>query len=357
MPQTRPDSLAELIPRLAPGTPFRQGIELVIQQQTGALIILGWNREVSRICTGGFLLRDVDFSPERLAELAKMDGAIVLDIASNQLLRANVHLNPDSALKTTETGTRHRTAERAAAQTGVPVIAISEGRRLATIYSDRYSEELESPTALLPRANEAIHTMERFRRRLDETEEVLDRLEVNDSVTYRTVVSLLQRAELLQRLYRDITRMAVSLGAEGRLIELQAKDAVAGVNDLANLVLADYAAVRGGRTLNLDVFSSLSTEELYDADEAGRALHFNNLDASASARGWRVLSGMPRLPESIRKSLVSRFKSVPRLLRASVEELSAMEGIGKSRAHQIHGYLQNLRKTLATFVDSEDGHS
>ncbi len=357
MPQTRPASFAELIPRLAPGTPFRQGIELVIQQQTGGLIILGWNREVSRICTGGFLLRDVDYSPERLAELAKMDGAIVLDMASNQLLRANVHLNPDASIDTSETGTRHRTAERAAAQTGVAVIAISEGRRLATIYSDENSEELESPTELLPRANEAIHTMERFRRRLDETEEVLERLEVNDSVTYRTVVSLLQRAELLQRLYRDVTRMAVSLGAEGRLIELQAKDAVAGVNELANLVLADYGSARGGRSLTLDAFAPLSTEELYDADDAGRALHFDNLDAAASARGWRVLAGMPRLPESIRKALVSRFKSVPRLLRASVDELSAMDGIGKSRAQQIHGYLQNLRRTLATFADADDAHS
>ncbi len=355
MPELLYESLAELLPRLAPGTPLREGIELIIQQESGALVVLGWNRHVAKICSGGFSLEDVAYSPERLAELTKMDGAIVVDMEAAEILLANVHLNPDASIPTAETGTRHRTAERVAVQTGAPVIAVSEGRRLATVYNGDLKDELESPIALLPRANEAIHTMERFRRRLDEAEHMLERLEVNDAVTYRTVVLFLQRAELLRRLYQEASRMAVALGGEGRLIELQADDTVAGVTDLANLVLADYVRARGGRTVTLDALAPLSTEDLYDAEQVAAALHFEDLDDMARAKGWRVLAGIPRLPENIRKALVTRFKSVPRLLRASVAELSAMEGIGKARAKQIHRYLQNLRKSLTTFADTEDG--
>lgn len=354
MAETAPASLLELLPRLAPGTPLREGIELVIQQDTGGLIVLGWNNAVRDLCSGGFVLRDVEYSPERLAELTKMDGAIVVDMDRNLILRANVHLNPDPSLPTSETGTRHRTAERTAAETGASVIAVSEGRRLATVYNGKFKDELESPVGLLPRANEGIHTMERFRRRLDLEEEMLERLEVNDSVTYRSVVSLLQRAELLRRLFTDVNRMAVALGGEGNLIELQAKDAIAGVEELGNLVLSDYGRARGGRVPTLDVLSSLSTEDLYDTDAAARALRISDVDAAARARGWRVLAGVPRLPDAVKRDLIARFKSVTRLLNASLEELSATEGIGKARARQIHGYFQDLRKSLAAFADHGD---
>jgi diadenylate cyclase len=346
--------LLELLPRLAPGTPLREGIELVIQQDTGGLIVLGWNSSVRDLCSGGFILKDVEYTPERLAELAKMDGAIVFDPDSNLILRANVHLNPDPHLATSETGTRHRTAERTAAQTGLSVIAVSEGRRLATVYHGKFKDELESPVGLLPRANEGIHTMERFRRRLDQEEEALQRHEVNDTVTYRLVVSIAQRAEQLRRLFADVNRMAVALGGEGHLIELQANDAIAGVEELGNLVLTDYGRARGGRLPTLDNLSPLTTEELYNAETAARALRFADLDAAARARGWRLLAQVPRLPDTVKRDLIARFKSLPRLLNATAEELSRTEGIGKARARQIQGFFGDLHRSMAVYADHED---
>src|SRR6266513_870434 len=93
---------------IAPGTGLRDGLERILRGNTGALIVLGYDRIVESLCTGGFPL-DVEFSATRLRELAKMDGAVVLSTEGQRILRAAVHLMPDSSIPTEESGTRHRT--------------------------------------------------------------------------------------------------------------------------------------------------------------------------------------------------------------------------------------------------------
>ncbi len=79
---------------IAPGTPFRDGLERILRGRTGALIVLGNDRTVESMSSGGFAL-DVPFTAAGLLELAKMDGAIIVDKDLTRIIRAAVHLMPE----------------------------------------------------------------------------------------------------------------------------------------------------------------------------------------------------------------------------------------------------------------------
>src|SRR3954470_10295059 len=197
------DVLHSALAIVAPGTPLRDGIERIVRAKMGALLILDDGPEVLAICSGGFLL-DAPFNPPRLSELAKMDGAIILDSRAQRLSRANVHLVPDPSVPTSETGTRHRTAERVARSIDVPVIAVSEDMSVITVYVSETKALLQPPTDIVFRANQALQTLERYRHRLDEVRSTLSALEVEDLVTLRDMVAVLQRTEMVRRIASEI---------------------------------------------------------------------------------------------------------------------------------------------------------
>ena len=205
----------------------------------GALIVIGDGPEVLNISSGGFLV-NASFSPQRLSELAKTDGAIVLTPDAGYIARANVHLVPNPNVPTEETGTRHRTAERVARSIGVPVISVSEDMAVVTVYTKNERYQLESIPAILGRCNQALQTLERYKTRLDEVSANLTSLEVEDIVTLRDVVNLLQRAELVARISEEIEQYLTELGTDGRLVRLQLRELMAGVEDERRLVVRDY---------------------------------------------------------------------------------------------------------------------
>ena len=337
-----PSPLLEILRRLAPGTELREGIERIIQQRTGALVVIGSDAAVEALCTGGFAL-DTSYTAQRLAELAKMDGAIVLDSQSERIVRVNVHLIPDASIPTNETGTRHRTAERMAKQTGQPVVSVSEGRKMAIVFTDGMRQELESPVTVLPRANQMVQTLDRFRRRLDSAEELMTRQEVEGTVTYRTANSIIQRAEIIRRLGNDITNLTVALGDEGSLIEFQAIDLLQGISGLADVVIADYAKGRS-RTKTLKALAGLKISEVHTAEEVAAVYRFPDLDELASPAGYRVLEGVPGVPVSVKDGLVSKFKNLSRMLNAPVDKLGTVEGVGPARARQLRAFFDQLQQ-------------
>lgn len=338
---------------VAPGTQLRDAIELVIRQKTGALIVLGGGSKVDGISSGGFKLNGAAFTPQRMAELAKMDGALVLDSEAENILAANVHLNPDPTIDTSETGTRHRTAERVARQTIIPVIAISDSKDLATVFTRNGKFELDSPTLVLAQANQDIQSLERFRNRLDNAAERLTRLEVDDIVLMRDVVQLLQRAGLVTSLGRDLDHFAVELGEEGGLIRLQITDLLDGVEELAGLVFRDYAK-RPGRTKPLSRLAEAQPSDLFDANRVAAALDLGPLDAHVSPRGLRVLARIPRLPDSVQISLLRRFGDFQTMLHASAAELDEVDGVGKARARQLRHYFDRLLEVAPHLDVQED---
>src|SRR5437016_5311090 len=224
---------------VAPGRPLREGLDRILQANRGALIVVGDGAEVLNICSGGFLL-DSEFTPQRLSELAKMDGAVILASDASRIARANVHLVPNPMIPTTETGTRHRTAERVARSIDVPVISVSEDMQIINVYRHDLKHPLESIPRLLNRANQALQTLERYKTRLDMVSGALSALEVEDLVTTRDVVTVLQRAEMVRRIAEEIDGYIVELGADGRLVLLQLEELMGGVEDDRRLVIKDY---------------------------------------------------------------------------------------------------------------------
>lgn len=347
-----PTSLLGVLRRLAPGTELREGIERIIQQRSGALLVLGGGSSVDALCTGGFTLRDAQYTAQRLAELSKMDGAIVLDDQAERILRANVHLIPDATIPTLETGTRHRTAERMALQTGHPVVSVSEGRKVAIVFTGGGRHELESPVTVLPRANQMIQTLDRFRQRLDLQEELLTQHELEGATTYRLPAAIIQRAEIIRRLGSDIEDLTVALGDEGNLIRFQAADLLQGVEELADVVITDYARGRA-RNRTLEDLTGVSASDVHDPHDVAAVYGFKGLDEAANPAGYRLLNRVPGLPTTVKERLIGRFKSLPRLLNADVEELSRTEGVGRARARQLHAYLDQLRQEAGLVVSHE----
>ena len=340
------DPNPDILLALAPGTPLRDAVELILRQGTGALVVLGYGRDVEALCTGGFHLNGADFGAARLAELAKMDGAVITDDGAEVIYRANVHLIPDPSIATSETGTRHRTAERLALQTGRAVVVVSEARQTVTVYQSDQKAELRSPTTLLAQANQNLLTLERFRRRLTEEEARLTQLEVDDIVVNRDVVQLLRRAALARRIGRDLRHFAVELGGDGRLIHLQLDDLLTGVAETAELVYSDHSRTFPPNPAQpLELMDALDTEHLSDESRVAALLDVGPLENPTRARGYRVLARIPRLPDAVKDSLVVHFESLQALLYASVPDLDQVEGVGRTRARQLRHYFDRLLET------------
>ncbi len=337
---------------MAPGTSLRDGLERILRGRTGALIVLGYDKVVSSICTGGFAL-DVEFSATGLRELAKMDGAIVLDREASRILRANVHLVPDPTINTLESGTRHRTAERVAKQTGLPVISVSHSMNTVALYVGHRRHVLEDSDEILGRANQALQTLERYKARLDQVAGTLSALEIEDLVTIRDVAVVVQRLEMVRRLTDEIQGYVTELGVNGRLLSLQLEELIGGIGPDRELVLRDYL---GADRSDDEVAAALHKVTLIDAVELVDVGHLSrviglthqpmdSLDATLTPRGIRMLNKVPRLPGAIIDRLVAQFATLQNLLGASIDDLMRVEGVGEQRARAVREGLSRLAES------------
>ncbi len=349
MAQRRSEALYAALRLVAPGTPLREGIDRILQSNMGALIVVGDGPDVLNICSGGFLL-DAEFTPQRLSELAKMDGAIILASDGTRVARANVHLVPDPDIPTTETGTRHRTAERVARQIAVPVITVSEEMSMVSVHYQGMKQTLEPIPRVLARADQALQILGRYKSRLDGVTGALSALEVEDLVTLRDVVTVLQRAEMVRRIAEEIEGYVVELGLDGRLVELQLEELTGGVLEDLRLVCKDYF-VESPEWVLLQLttrLAEISDDELLDLRYIGALLHLPpdlDLDAALQPRGFRLLSKIPRLPETIADHVVERFSTLPKVMRASLSDLTGVEGVGEARARAIKDGLSRVAET------------
>ncbi len=335
---------------IAPGKPLREGLDRILQAGKGALIVVGDGPEVLNICSGGFLL-DAAFSPQRLSELAKMDGAIILARDASRIARANVHLVPNPNVPTSETGTRHRTAERVARSIDVPVISVSEDMAVIAVYVNDEKHPLEPTARLLNRANQALQTLERYRSRLDAVSASLSALEVEDLVTLRDVVSVLQRTEMVRRIAEEIEIDVIELGVDGRLIMLQLEELLGGVYEDGRQVVRDYFHEEQDWQLGeaMEALAAFGTEDLLDLKALAEMLRTPgdalDLDRSVTPRGYRLLSKVPRLPESVVDNIVARFGDLQKIMRATISDLEEVEGVGSARAKAIKEGLSRLAET------------
>ena len=344
------EALRATLAAIAPGTPLRDGLERILRGRTGALIVMGQDRVVESISTGGFSL-DVPFTPTALRELAKMDGGIVIDAEATRILTANVHLMPDHSILSEETGTRHRTADRVAKQTGFPVISVSQSMQIIAVYVGSTRYVLEDSGQILSRANQALATLERYKLRLDEVSSTLSALEIEDLVTVRDVAVVAQRLEMVSRIAREIEGYVVELGTDGRLLSLQLEELNTGVAEEREIVVRDYQA---GRRRNkspesvLAALEALDPIDLVDIGQVAKALGLGgseHLDGAVAPRGYRLLAKVPRLPTTVIERLVEHFDTLQKLLSAGVEELQIVDGVGELRARSVRESLSRLAES------------
>ncbi len=252
-----------------------------------------------------------------------------------------MHLVPNPNVPTSETGTRHRTAERVARSIDVPVISVSEDLGIIACYVGDQKHPLENIPRLLNRANQALQTLERYRSRLEEVSANLSALEVEDFVSLRDVVVLLQRTEMVMRIAEEIDEYVVELGTDGRLVRLQLEEVLGGTGDERRLVVRDYFHDDPAWTLGdaMAALAKLDTEELVDLRVVAEVLHLpegaRDLDLGLEPRGYRLLSRIPRIPEAVIDRIVDHFGNLSKIMRATIDDLDDVEGVGESRARAI----------------------
>jgi diadenylate cyclase len=356
MQERRGIGMTEALALVAPGTGLRDGLDRVVKAKRGALVVVGDGPDVLGVCSGGFLM-DAEFTPQRLAELCKMDSAIILTPDAGRIARANVHLVPDPSVPTNETDTRHRTAERGARSLDVPVISVSEDMGVITVYVGDAKHTLEEIPRLLVRGNQALQTLERYKVRLDDAATSLTALEIEDLVTLRDVAAMLQRSETVRRVAEQIQTNIVELGAEAHLIRLQMDELLEDVDDDRELVLLDYLPDDRDERLDsaLATLAALSTDELLDlravaatllpGGHADLDLEVLDLDQSLQPRGYRLLDKVPRVSEEVVDALVTRFGTLQKLTRATTQDLASVEGVDPALAHAVKEGLARLAET------------
>jgi diadenylate cyclase len=334
---------------VAPGTALREGIESILHARTGGLIVIGDPEELSFLFSGGIKL-EIDYTPAFLYQVAKMDGAIILNTNATKIAMANVQLMPDPTILSHETGTRHRTAERVSKQTDALVIAVSQRREVVSLYVDGIKYILEDITVVLSKANQALATLDKYRQRLDQVSTRLTALEFEGGVTLHDVLSVLQRSELVRRMAVEIERYIVELGSEGRLIEMQLEETILGTTAEKSALVQDYLADHSDEAFAsaLDQIGRLAHQDLLDfgrlAELLGYDRKLNTLDYPVSPRGHRILGRIPRLPKLVVTQIVNEFGGLDELLAATDAELETVEGVGEIRAKDIREGLRRLQE-------------
>ena len=351
MRKSKDDSTQELLRLIAPGTPIRDGIENILRAKTGALLLITDNNDVIKeIVDGGFTINE-DYTSSKLYELAKMDGAIILSGDLKKILFANAQLIPSREIETRETGTRHRTAERTAKQTGELVISISQRRNIITIFKGNFRYILEDTNAVLNKANQGIQTLERYKKVFDSRLSILNEYEFNDIVTLKNVIDVIQRAEMVMRIADEIQRQIYELGNDGRLVKMQLDELIGGLEKEELLIIKDYmASSKKKKTPEkiLEELSEISYEEVMRETTVSKLLGYETFDnydeVGVYTRGYRILNKVPRMPANIVENLILSFKSFQHILDADIESLDEVDGIGEVRARTIKQSLKRMQE-------------
>ena len=350
--QNKDENIAEVLKKIAPGTQIRHGLENILRAKTGALLLITDNQEtLKEVVDGGFYINE-EYTSSKLYELAKMDGAIVLSGDFKKILFANAQLIPSHDISTVETGTRHRTAERTAKQTGDLVISISQRRNIITVFKGNSRYVLEETEAVLNKANQALQTLEKYKKVFDSKLNTLNEYEFNDIVTLDNVLAVIQRAEMVMRIVEEIKSNIYELGEDGRLVSMQLQELIEGLEKEEELIVKDYVVIGKKNKINiediLEELSKLSYEELRSLQNIAKTIRYEFVDSyedvAVYPKGYRILSKVPRMPANITENLVKSFKSFQHILAAEIEELDDVEGIGEVRARTIKQSLQRMQE-------------
>lgn len=347
MRESKDDDIIEVLKLISPGTPIRDGLNNILKAKTGGLIVIGDSKEVLDIVDGGFNINE-EYTPSRLYELAKMDGAIIISSDLKKILFANAQLIPSSLIETKETGTRHRTAERTAKQTKQLVISISQRRSVITVYKGNYKYVMEDTSRVLEKANQALQTAEKYKKVYDREINTLNEYEFNDIVTLENVITVIQKAEMVMKMVEEVQRQIYELGEEGRLVEMQLEEMVGDLEKEELLIIKDYISKRKNPEKILKEIIDLDLSNLLNSTTIAKILGYQNFEdfdeVGVYTKGYRLLNKVPKMPSNIVDNLIKSFKSFQHILIADIPTLDEVDGIGEIRARSIKQALQRMQE-------------
>ena len=309
--------LVDILKIFSPGTSIRTALEDIMKARMGALIVVD-NQGLSSIVEGGFRI-NCRFSAQRLVELAKMDGAIILSKDLKKIFYANTLLVPSMKIKTKETGTRHKAAERTAKQIKTIVVAVSERKNKITLYWKDEKYVLETSSEILRRAAETLQILEKQKEVFNNLLSRLNTREVANIVTIDDVSSVLQRIEIISRISDTVKRYLVELGKEGNVVSMRLKELTKNLNKEKELILKDYFDSKTSRAKTL--LNSMNFDFLIETANISRILFEELHDRHFSPRGIRILSKI-NLLEKDTKILLSNFKTLDKIFNADRNLLS-----------------------------------
>jgi len=306
----------DVLKMVAPGTSLRVALDDFLNAKMGALIVVD-NGNLGDIVEGGFRV-DTKFSAQKLVELAKMDGAIILSKDVKEILNANTLLYPSITIPTKETGTRHKAAERTSKQTKTIVIAVSERKNKISLYYGDASYQLQRSSEVLRRASETLQILEKQRDIFDELLSNLNSLELRRHATINDVCIVLQRVEIMKRVSEVVQRYLIELGQEGVIVKMRLKELMSGLSKEEELILKDYFG--SNHSSSLEILERMDFDFLLEPMNISRLLFEEIHDKNISPKGIRLL-GRTNLLERYVDLLIGNFENLSEIIGASNEEL------------------------------------
>ncbi len=312
------ERMKEAVRLTAPGQPLRTALDMIIAGRIGALICVGDTDAVLAAGNDGFPL-SISFTSNRLFELSKMDGAIVVDGGLNQILRANFHLNPDPSLATSETGMRHRTAARMSVLTNATVISVSERRGVVNVYVDGKSYQIQPVTEIMSSVTQLVSTLQTTRTTLDRSLLRLTALELDDYVTLADITDIFSSFEIMEQAKVELRNSIIKLGTQGKIVQMQLEQlAGASMETEYNLMIRDYAAVATEENAARirDEFAAMSAQDLTNPSKVAAVLGYEDLDEDSvmSPLGLRTLSRVSVVRDGVAERIVDEYGSLQDLM-------------------------------------------
>lgn len=331
-------TIIDFLKKVSPGTPLRTVIDDLIRSDLGGLIVFD-SPELANIMDGGFRV-NCRFTPQRLFELCKMDGAVIVSSDLKRILFANVMLTPDQTITTNETGTRHRAGERSAKQANTFCVAVSERRKKVTLYFPKSKYYLRSREDLLREVSSNLQVLEKQREIFDELISKLTILEMSSLVSANDVCKVIQRIEIMQHISESIKRYFAEIGKDGNIMNMRYKELLKGVEKIEDGVLRDYSTLSLKKTNTL--LSNFTFEGLLDLDSISRLVLDKSIEDNVSARGFRFLSHL-NMDEREISMIVDTFQNLEKIFNASGQEIDA---VLKGRGESIKEDISNLREQI-----------
>ncbi len=343
------DILGYVFSIISPGKPLREAIDRIQEANLGALIVLGDPKELSDVKAGGFEI-NTPYTPQKVYELSKMDGAIILSENIETIYGANIQLQPSPTIKTDESGTRHQAAHRIAKQKGNLVIAVSERRNKITIYKGDFRYILHNLSELLVKASQAMMALEKYSAAINKSWINLSVLEFDNMVTLADVVDVMRMYGLLFRMSQELVEYIAELGTDGRLVAIQYEEIMLNQEEEFLELIKDYRTEAEKSEKIMENIKKLTKVELLKDENIVKILGYNlkdvSLDEIIKSRGYRLLSSINKITKKDVELLISEFKEIQAILLATSDSIFKIKGISRFKADHISKTLNRLKNKI-----------